>query len=71
MFGQFYSGMRWSALPVFALILFLTTFLVVILRTMLFAKRADLDALARLPLEHEIGDGAGSEPAPSAAARRS
>ena len=71
MFGQFYSGMRWSALPVFALILFLTTFLVVILRTMFFAKRADLDALARLPLEHEPSAGNGSPSAPSTTARRS
>ena len=52
MFAQFYSGMRWSALPVFALILFLTTFLVVVLRTMLLAKRTDLEQLARLPLEN-------------------
>jgi hypothetical protein len=51
MFAQFYSGMRWSALPVFALVLFLTTFVVVVLRTMLLAKRAELDQLARLPLD--------------------
>lgn len=51
MFAQFYSGMRWSALPVFALILFLTTFLVVVLRTMLLVKRAELDQLSRLPLD--------------------
>jgi hypothetical protein len=51
MFAQFYSGMRWSALPVFALVLFLTTFLVVVLRTMLLAKRTELDQLARLPLD--------------------
>jgi hypothetical protein len=51
MFAQFYSGMRWSALPVFALVLFLTTFLVVVLRTMLLAKRTELDQLSRLPLD--------------------
>jgi hypothetical protein len=43
--------MRWSALPVFALVLFLTTFVVVVLWTMLLAKRAELDQLSRLPLD--------------------
>ena len=51
MFAQFYSGMRWSALPVFALLLFLTTFVVVVLRTMLLAKHTELDQLSRLPLD--------------------
>ena len=53
MFGQFYSGMRWTALPVFALILFLATFLAVVVRTLLPAKRAELERLARLPLGRE------------------
>jgi cytochrome c oxidase cbb3-type subunit 4 len=53
MFGQFYAGMRWTALPLFALLLFLTVFLVVVLRTILLAKRDEIDRLARLPLEDE------------------
>ena len=53
MYAQFFAGMRWSALPVFALILFLVTFLVVVVRTLLPAKRAELDRLARLPLDGE------------------
>jgi cytochrome c oxidase cbb3-type subunit 4 len=56
MFGQFYAGMHWSALPLFALLLFLTIFLVVLVRTILFAKRAEVDRLSRLPLD----DGAGA-----------
>jgi len=55
MFGQFYAGMHWTALPLFALILFLTVFLVVVLRTILLAKRDEIDRLARLPLEDETG----------------
>jgi hypothetical protein len=51
MFAQFYSGMRWAALPVFALVLFLTTFVVVVVRTVLLAKRTELDQLSRLPLD--------------------
>jgi hypothetical protein len=55
MFAQFYAGMRWSALPLFALLLFLGTFLVVLLRTLLGARRDDVDRLARLPLEENAG----------------
>jgi hypothetical protein len=55
MFGQFYAGMHWSALPLFALLLFLTTFLVVLVRAFLFAKRGDVDRLARLPLDDSAG----------------
>jgi hypothetical protein len=51
MFGQFYAGMRWSALPLGALILFLTTFLVVLARTIFFGKRAEVDRLSRMPLD--------------------
>jgi hypothetical protein len=51
MFGQFYAGMHWSALPLFALALFLTTFLIVLVRTTFFAKRDEVDRLANLPLE--------------------
>jgi len=52
-FAQFYSGMSWSSLPVFALILFLTTFSVVVARTYLLGKRHEVDRLARLPLDEE------------------
>ena len=58
MFGQFYAGMRWSALPLFALILFLTVFLVVLARTIFFARRDQVDELSRLPLDD---GGAGRE----------
>lgn len=60
MFGQFYAGMHWTSLPVFALILFLTVFLVVVVRTILLAKRDDVDKLARLPLEDEPAAGKGT-----------
>ena len=53
MFAQFYAGMRWTALPVFALLLFAATFVAVILRTWLPSRRAELDRLARLPLDAE------------------
>ena len=60
MFGQFYAGMHWSALPLGALLLFLTIFLVVLLRTLFFAKRDEVDKLARLPLEDGSADGKGT-----------
>lgn len=53
MFAQFYAGMSWSALPVMALVLFLATFVAVLLRTMIFAHREHIDEMARLPLEDE------------------
>jgi hypothetical protein len=61
MYAQFFAGMRWSALPVFALVLFLATFLVVVVRTLLPARRAELNRLAHLPLE---GDGRAESRAP-------
>jgi len=51
MFAQFYSGMHWSVLPIFALLLFLATFLTVVVRTLLPSRRAQLDQQARLPFE--------------------
>jgi cbb3-type cytochrome oxidase subunit 3 len=58
MFAQFYSGMRWSALPVFALLLFLGTFLTVVVRTLLPSKRSELDRHSRLPFEGDRPPGA-------------
>ena len=61
MFGQFYAGMRWSTLPMFALILFLTTFLVVVLRTIFFAHRDEIDRLEHLPLDADTPPGAADQ----------
>ena len=56
MFAQFYSGMHWSVLPIFALVLFLATFLTVVVRTLLPSQRAQLDEQSRLPFHCE-GEG--------------
>jgi len=56
MFAQFYSGMHGSVLPIFALVLFLATFLTVVVRTLLPSRRGQLDQQARLPFEGEIVD---------------
>jgi cytochrome c oxidase cbb3-type subunit 4 len=56
MFGQFYAGMRWTELPVAALLLFLAVFVAVVVR-ICRARRDEVDAIARLPLE---GDHAGA-----------
>ena len=58
MFAQFYSGMHWSVLPIFALVLFLATFLTVVVRTLLPSQRAQLDEQSRLPFQCE-GEGVG------------
>jgi len=51
MFAQFYSGMRWTSLPVAALLLFLATFVAAVVRVTVLARRSDLEPLARLPLD--------------------
>lgn len=56
MSAHFYAGMHWSSLPVLALLLFLTVFVVAIVRVSLPSRRREIDAAARLPFderEHE------------------
>jgi len=58
MYAQFYAHMPWTDLPVFALLLFLSVFLVVIARMLTRKQRAELEAVARLPLERDDVPGA-------------
>ena len=51
MYAQFYAHMPWKELPVFALLLFLTVFVGVVLRVVIFTRPSELETLARLPLE--------------------
>ena len=51
MYAHFYAGMQWTNLPVFALLLFMVTFLGAIVRVSRKARRAQLDAAARLPFD--------------------
>ena len=51
MYAQFYAHMPWKELPMFALLLFLTVFVAVVLRVVVFMRPAELEPLARLPLE--------------------
>jgi len=53
MFAQFYAGTHWSVLPIFALLLFLGTFLTVVVRTLLPSRRVQLDQQSRLPFQGE------------------
>ena len=52
MFAQFYSGMRWADLPLCALFIFLTTFVAAVVGVTLL-KKAELEPLARLPLDDQ------------------
>lgn len=58
MYKTFYAGMH-TAAPLLALALFGLTFLAIVLRTMVFARAADFDRRAELPLHDE---GARHEP---------
>lgn len=48
MYASFYAGMRWTALPLFALLLFLGTFLAVVIQVSLTSRRKHFQAASRL-----------------------
>ncbi len=50
MFKQFFAGNEFTALPIFALWLFMGIFVLMGLRTFVFKKRGDFDLQAQLPL---------------------
>ena len=54
MYAHFYAHMRWTALPLFGLLLFLVTFIAVVVRVLLASRRKEIEAAARLPFDpHE------------------
>ena len=55
MYRSFYAGMSLTDLPLFALVLFMAVFLAVIVRTWVFRRREEFDALSRLPFDDSPG----------------
>ena len=53
MYKTFYEGMSLSELPLFALVLFVSLFLVVVVRTFVLRRARDFDRLAAMPLGEE------------------
>lgn len=53
MYKQFFAGMEFTALPLFALALFLVFFVAVTVRVFALHRKADFDAVAALPLNDE------------------
>lgn len=53
MYKQFFAGMEFTALPLFALGLFLVFFVMVGVRVFVLRARADFDAVAALPLNDQ------------------
>jgi len=51
MYAQFYAGSRLIDLPLFALLLFVVTFVGVLVRTSVAKRRGDFESVARLPLD--------------------
>jgi len=51
MYAQFYAGSRLVDLPLFALLLFVVTFVAVLVRTSIAKRRGDFEGIARLPLD--------------------
>lgn len=50
MFKQFFAGMEWTALPIFALWLFMSMFTLMVLRTFVFKTKGDFAPHSQLPL---------------------
>ncbi|MGV3619612.1 MAG: CcoQ/FixQ family Cbb3-type cytochrome c oxidase assembly chaperone [Archangium sp.] len=50
MYKQFFAGMTYTALPLFALALFLVFFAAVFVRTFAFRRARDFDDAAAMPL---------------------
>lgn len=48
MYAHFYAHMRWTSLPIFALLLFLGTFLAVVVRVVLASRRKEVDVASGL-----------------------
>jgi len=51
MYAQFYAGSRLVDLPLFALLLFVATFVAVLVRTSVAKRRGEFEGIARLPLD--------------------
>ncbi len=61
MYAHFYAHMRWTSLPIFALFLFLATFVAVVVRVLVASRRREVEAAATLPFDaHETIHPAGS-----------
>ncbi len=50
MFKQFFAGMEFTALPIFALLLFMSFFVAMVLRTFAFKTKRDFQHHSELPL---------------------
>ncbi|MBE2250755.1 MAG: CcoQ/FixQ family Cbb3-type cytochrome c oxidase assembly chaperone [Myxococcus sp.] len=53
MYKQFFANMESTTLPLLALVIFLSAFLVLVARTFLFKRKGDYEPLAALPLNDE------------------
>lgn len=51
MWKSFYAGMAFTELPLFALLLFVTLFGVMLTRIFILKRKQDFDPLAALPLD--------------------
>lgn len=50
MYKQFFAGMEWTELPLFALGLFIAMFVLMVLRTFVYKTKRDFEPAAQLPL---------------------
>lgn len=50
MFKQYFAGMEWTGLPLFALGLFIAMFVLMLLRTFAWKSAGDFEPASQLPL---------------------
>jgi len=51
MYREFFAGMEWTGLALFAMVLFLALFVLMLLRVFVFHSRRDYDSAALLPFD--------------------
>lgn len=63
MYGHLFHGSDWTALPQLALLLFLATFVAIVIRVSLRSQRKDLDAASLLPFDEKDRPSSAAPPA--------
>lgn len=53
MYKPFFASSAWTELAIFGLVLFISVFVLVLLRTWVFKTKKDYDAVAAMPLADE------------------
>lgn len=53
MWQAYFAGLKTTELPIFAMVLFISIFALMLVRTLVYRQKADFDPLAAMPLADE------------------